>query len=253
MEKIGMMIRVALLTVALLLSGCDDDQPVRPEGLDLTFAFETSREGFELNMADYPVGSDQSLNAQTAHQALPDTMGTGNWGLYLRANNISDDLFMYVTRRLNQQDGITPGASYAVTGLRVRIATTAGAGCVGAGGAPGESVYLKAGVTATEPQRLEVDGDWRLNIDKGDQATGGPDAAVLGHIGSDSLGCGTADWAFKTLELAQQTTVTSDSLGRLWLLVGLDSGFEGVTEIYFDELQLQLTENTTGDGSLLLR
>ena len=45
--------------------------------------------------------------------------------------------------------GLLPGSRYGVT-VSVEIATDTPAGCVGVGGAPGESVRIKAGATAVE-------------------------------------------------------------------------------------------------------
>ena len=47
-------------------------------------------------------------------------------------------------------DGLTPGARYAAT-VRTEIATDTPRGCFGVGGSPGESVWIKAGVSVEEP------------------------------------------------------------------------------------------------------
>ena len=44
-------------------------------------------------------------------------------------------------------DGLSPDASYGVT-VSVEVVTDTPAGCVGVGGPPGESVWIKAGATA---------------------------------------------------------------------------------------------------------
>ena len=46
--------------------------------------------------------------------------------------------------------GLSPGASYGVS-VSVEVATDTPAGCVGVGGAPGESVWIKPGAIAVEP------------------------------------------------------------------------------------------------------
>jgi len=64
----------------------------------------------------------------------------------------------------------------------IELASDVPSNCVGIGGAPGESVYLKAGVSLVEPVPMLEGNDVRLNVDKGNQAGGGADASVIGNI-----------------------------------------------------------------------
>ncbi len=61
--------------------------------------------------------------------------------LFLGGDNRSDDLFMFYKAHVG---GLLPGASYFVR-FEVEVATNVPMGCVGIGGAPGESVWVKAG------------------------------------------------------------------------------------------------------------
>lgn len=38
--------------------------------------------------------------------------------------------------------------------------------------------------------------------------------------------------------------VTSDDQGRAWLIAGTDSGFEGLTTVYYDRIVVHLSEIT---------
>ena len=59
--------------------------------------------------------------------------------------NLPDDLFMFLKRRLGTDDGIVPGQKYRITYTMV-FASSAPSGAAGIGGAPGESVFIKAQV-----------------------------------------------------------------------------------------------------------
>ena len=72
--------------------------------------------------------------------------------------------------------------------FNVEIATNVPSGCIGVGGAPGESVWVKAGATTVEPVAIDQGGQLRMNIDKGNQSNGGANAVVLGNV-ANSRSC----------------------------------------------------------------
>jgi hypothetical protein len=115
----------------------------------------------------------------------------------------------------------------------LELASAAGAGSIGAGGGPGESVFLKAGVSSIEPLVvLDRNGWLRLNIDKGDQSQPGLAAAVLGNADKpDNVGTNYAI-IFRD-NRSSRIRATSAADGSLWFFFGSDSGFEGATSLYY--------------------
>jgi hypothetical protein len=98
--------------------------------------------------------------------------------------NHSDDLFMFLKRRLGTDDGVVPGQEYRVMFTTV-FASNAPSGALGIGGSPGESVYLKAGASMVEPEvYLDSEtGYYLMNVDKGSGNSGnGTAASVIGDI-----------------------------------------------------------------------
>jgi hypothetical protein len=84
-------------------------------------------------------------------------------------------------------------------------------------------------------------GNHRLNVDKGEQASGGANAQVLGDITNGSTDCTTP--SYRSITRDNRSTpfhITSDDQGQLWLLVGTDSGFEGITALYYDTIRVVL-------------
>ena len=147
------------------------------------------------------------------------------------------DLFMFFKR---QVDGLRPDTAYAVT-VSLDLATNVPEGLVGIGGSPGESVYVKAGASAVEPLAEEdASGSLRMNIDKGNQATEGESAINLGNVAHPNV---TGDeYRMKTLDSeARSFEVVSDSEGRIWLIVGTDSGFESLSAFYYARIIYRLT------------
>jgi hypothetical protein len=124
--------------------------------------------------------------------------------------------------------------------VKVEIGTNAPADCGGIGGAPGPSVYFKIGATPVKPMStLDTQGFLRLNIDKGNQSVGGADMKLVGDL-SNTLLCPDATYQAKTLSLAS-FHVQSGADGSLWVIVGTDSGFEGITVLYYDRITITLT------------
>lgn len=123
------------------------------------------------------------------------------------------------------------------------FATNASAHCAGVGGSPGNSVYVKAGLVAQKPQRhLDAYRNYRMNIDKGNQAIGGADMILLGHFGVDREDC--IDWySLKSLtNQNQEFTFQSNDAGTAWLIIGTDSGYEATTTVFYTNLILNLVE-----------
>lgn len=210
------------------------------EATVVTFDFDEPNLAWATGFADYPKARDSDWGFETGYRALPETIGASRRALYLAGNNHSDDLFMFATGAVF---GLEAGASYSVAAT-FTIATNAADGCVGIGGSPGNSVYMKFGATSAVPRSVLADGDgyYRMTIDKGNQASEGMDAVVAGDIANTSTDCGNTTYELKTLDTAsKELTVTANGLGTIWLLVGSDSGFEGRTSWYLRDLAVTLT------------
>jgi hypothetical protein len=215
------------------------DNLVTKRAITRSFDFRAGASGWKAGFADYDPAV-HVIDAESGIRELPPELGAGT-GFYLAGTNASDDLFMFLKRRLGEADGIRPNRAYQVR-LTIVFGSNAPSGSVGIGGSPGESVFLKAGASTQQPKPfLAEDGHLRMNVDKGDQATGGPAASVVGAIGN-----GTADEGGEPAYVSLQRlhihefTVRADANGNLWLLVGTDSGFEGRTALFFQRIEATL-------------
>ncbi len=221
-----------ILLVGLL--ACDNEATDPNEPLSARVDFSTGQHGWTAGFADYPVGEDDFYELESDYRALPAPLDTSRRALYISGNNHSDDLFMFWK---GQIVGLAPNTSYRVR-FEVEFATNAPAGCVGVGGSPGESVWVKAGASQAEPEAVDVGGFFQMSIDKGNQAIGGEKALVLGDVASSqTCGQGQPQWEIKQLTSGAETiTVTAVGDGRVWLLMGTDSGFEATTSLYYTRL-----------------
>jgi hypothetical protein len=208
----------------------------------MTFDFRQGEQGWSSGFADLPVDAGPIYELDAGLRPLPAELGAGT-GFMIQGHNRSDDLFMFLKRGLGAADGIRANQAY-----RVRYAVTFGSnaptGGAGIGGPPGEAVFLKAGAGAVEPQAVPVGGDLRMNVDKGNQAVGGRYASVLGDIANGQRPVrppSPQPYVAVTRTGNHAFPATADAAGNLWLLVGTDSGFEGLTRLYYMTIAVTLT------------
>lgn len=210
--------------------------------------FRNGPEGWEAGFSDYSPANDAngSMELQSGIRQLPPDIREQGSAFYVTGHNRSDDLFMFLKKKLTDEDGIRPNQTYDVS-YRVTVASNAGGDqCAGIGGHPGFSVYLKVGGAGVEPQVLLIDKGtgpfYYLNLDKGNQSASGFAATVAGHVSTGSDHCYSgAPFQSLVREQRHRHVVTADSVGTVWLLVGTDSGFEGKTELYYQSIEAVLT------------
>ena len=218
----------------------EEEFVVPEDGLEFTYTFDKDDEEWIAGFADLPADSDEEFyQLESEWTELPDNLG--GYGIYMQGDNHSDDLFMFLKR---QVDGLKPGATYQAT-YRLVLASNVPEGLAGIGGSPGESVYVKVGATSEEPLIVEdADGWLRMNIDKGNQASEGEDMINIGDMANPNLTPETAG-SYELMEqnsVGREFEVSADEDGVLWFIVGTDSGFEGLTTLYYDAITVVVEE-----------
>ena len=223
----------ALLAASLSSVSCTSTE--EETEAEFSYSFQDGAEGWTAGFADLPADFDQSIfELDSGHRPLPDGL-EGN-GLYIQGHNRSDDLFMFFKKQVG---GLRADAAYTAV-LSLDLATNVAPGLVGIGGSPGESVFVKAGASTVEPLAPEDDdGYFRMNIDKGNQSSGGRSMVVLGDLANSAVT--GEEYRLKSLDnSANPVIVTADGEGRLWLIVGTDSGFEGLSALYYGRIDCTL-------------
>jgi len=208
----------------------------------LDFDFRQGVQGWEAGFAEYSPEME-GMMLEAGIRPLSSKLGINGTGYYLQGMNHSDDLFMFLKRRLGTDDGVVPGQEYRVR-FTIVFASNAPSGGMGIGGSPGESVYLKAGASTVEPEvHLDsTDNHYRMNVDKGSGNSGsGTAASVVGYIANGLSAEENPRYVSLERQHEHNYTVTASPDGELWLLVGTDSGFEGLTGIYYQRIAVTLT------------
>lgn len=222
----------AALLCVWMTTGCQNDDLAPTDSSVLVNSdFKTSTDNWTADFTDYSTAQDSIMEFAFTHAALPKPLDESKKALMISGHNRSDDMFMFVRRKIT---GLRPNTTYRLK-FDVELASQYADNSVGIGGSPGSSVYLKAGATASEPKKVKKDDFYEISIDKGNQATGGKDAVVLGHVGA---GADVKEYKLIRRTNTEPFVAKTNESGELWVIVGTDSGFEGKTTLYYNQIKV---------------
>lgn len=237
----------SLFFSVLFLISCgsgDDSTPPPPEtSFNLSFDFSESSQEFDINVADYFVEHERNDEIVSTLSQLPEPYEYRK-GIEFSWFNYSDDIKGYIKKKVS---GLKPSTAYNVD-FQVNVLTIESEQCIGVGGGPGSSVYVKASLLPQEPTRFvsyesKLVGMYRVNIDDGQ--SGGDDVALLGHIGLP-ISCEnykeSPAWEIKPLVNDDGFAMTTGKSGEAWVYVSIDSGFEGATTVYITDVEVNILE-----------
>ena len=194
-----------------------------PRAVRIDDDFSEHQHGWTTGYSDYSPANEM-IDFESGLRELPQELNDDGTGLFIAGTNVSDDLFMFLKKRLDESNGIYPGQQYEIE-YTITFASNVGEGCVGIGGSPGDSVYLKAGASSEEPRVIldETDNRYVMTIDKGNQSNSGRAASVAGTIANGTTNCQTDDpFVSVILNHLHPRLVWSDDDGTIWLVVGTD-------------------------------
>ena len=227
---------MAFLLTLSMVAGCASAEAASNSGNNNTvqFDFETDDSGFIPIFADYPniEGVEDFYEFRHEYGKIP-IDGAGK-GIFISGSNHSDDLFMGYVKVL---EGFSPGRAYQFD-VTFKLATDVDGGLMGVGGAPGESVTVKCGITPTEPLSVSnAPGEcYRMNIDKGVQSNDGKDMVIVGDM-TKTENNRPGEYEFKEFQVELETV--ANIRGEIYLIIGTDSGFEATTSYYLDDISVQ--------------
>ncbi|PHV08491.1 hypothetical protein CSQ96_02740 [Janthinobacterium sp. BJB412] len=194
--------------------------PPPPSGFTLAVDFNQGIAGWTGGTADYTVNT-KPTEVKFAFEPMPAPLS--GKGYFIGAHNNSDDVLVYVKKQFG---GFAPSTKYKLN-FELRFASDIASGCYGVGGSPGDAVHMLAVASPIEPlTELQGAEDYRLNIERGNQAANGQFGRVLGTLGNGTTDCHARTYVSKAVKSAEAMEVQSDAEGKLWVLFGMDSGFE---------------------------
>jgi hypothetical protein len=235
-----------MIVCVFILSGLSS---ITAQNMTDTSTFRSGLDGWSVDFADYPAGEESFYELAWGLRTLPSPLDTLAPALMVSGNNHSDDLFMFMKKCIA---GLRPESSYLVR-FDVTLASNAPTGAIGVGGPPGEGVTIKCGVTTTEPGVvLDASKYFRMDIDKGNQSGRGEDMDTIGHVGVADT---TTHYTLISRSNAGRPFLAStDRDGKLWVIIGTDSGFESTTTLFYSLIVITLEQKPvlgiTPEGSI---
>lgn len=198
----------------------------------LSYDFNDGLQNWQAKFADYPFGEEEFFELNSGIRPLPPEISTNRQGLFISGNNHSDDLFMYMTKAIGKDEGIRARATYDVK-FRVTFDSNAPTGCLGTGGAPGEGVILQGNVINQMPETFIDDlNHVRTRFSHGN---------LISNI-ANGIECENSQGEYVSLVRTQPSTkrIRVGKDGKLWLIVGTDSGFESTTSLFYEKIEVFL-------------
>lgn len=226
----------ALLT-AILMGGCSLDE--HADGLYVSSDvsdLSAGLAGWQVDFAEYPATAYDSAQyeLQFSYTELPDEVTERTHGVMMSGYNPGSGLFMFMKKKVT---GLKPNTDYTLV-FDVELASNASSGLFGNSDGTGENVLLKGGASSMEPRKMIEGERYVLNIDKGYALDGGEDMTVLGNI---AVAPNTTQYALISRTNANNYTpflARSNSRGELWLIVGTDSSYLGITTVYYTRVNV---------------
>ncbi|XWW45075.1 hypothetical protein JYG30_20405 [Fibrella sp. USSR17] len=208
------------------------DSPMPANGVLVNDSFSVGINGWEGGYTDYSTPQDSLIKFRFEQANLPAPLNVAQKSLRVYGENRSDDLFMYISRKLTN---LAPNTEYSLL-FEVELASLYPESGFGAGGGPATSVMLKAGASPVKPEKIKDGSYYRLNLDKGNQLEGGKDLVAIGNLAN-----GKDIEEYTLIQRSNEGTpfkVRADAKGELWLIIGTDSGFEGNQSIYYNRIKV---------------
>ena len=202
-----------------------------------TFDYDLSRgmQGWNVLFSDYPVNGDEFYELSFNEANLPAPLTSKN-SLRVSGNNHSDDLLSMIYRKI---DGLSPNTTYQV-GFSVDIASNVISNSPGAGGSP--DLMLGAGGLAYSPANTtDAQNYHRPNFASRIQS--GLPNDVLDTLGK--IGVSPNPTQYKLVNrnnLKSTIALRTNNAGELWILIGTDSGFEGIISLYYSKIKVVLSK-----------
>jgi hypothetical protein len=104
--------------------------------IPLQFDLNRGLQGWVAQFADYTRGQRDFYELRAGLRHLPQEISSMRSGYMISGNNHSDDLYMYLYRKLSRVNGLMPLTKYNVN-YEITFDSNAPTGCVWGGGGPG--------------------------------------------------------------------------------------------------------------------
>lgn len=211
--------------------GLEDDKDAALRIFTRDFDFNVSEHEWQAGFADYPADPADSTLFELKHAYTePIESKLTKRSVMLSGKNVNRDLFMFLKKKI---ENLQPNTDYTMT-FTVELASDLNETLPFSGGA----VYLKAGASHAEPKSLIEDGNYVMNIDKGNGESAGEDMILLGDLFTASANTGYALITRNNAMANSRYVARTNSNGELWLIIGTDASSEGTTKVFYTRISV---------------
>lgn len=224
---------ILLPLVLLSLASCTKtDKPT--DYREFTYNFNSGTQGWTGFFSDYPKGEESFYELEFNYSHLPEPLDTSIKAIKISGNNHSDDLLSFMTTRITQ---LIPNAVYEVS-FDITLGSNTATNSVGIGGSP--DLALGVGGLDYEPANLlDEDGWYRPNFISLLQSRESNN--VMQMIGTIGVQDTTTTYTLINRNNTDNPILLNTSeYGELWLMIGTDSGYEGITTLYYKSVIIKL-------------
>jgi hypothetical protein len=216
--------------VVLLLVSCHSSDEQSVYIYSATYNFSEGLYDWQADFTEYPVDAYEQADSlyewKFSYTNLPSDVGTGK-AVLLSSNNVNGSLFMYLKNKLS---GLKPDTKYTVA-YEITLYSNVKSN---------ENVFLKAGASSVEPQKVASAGSYTLNVDKGNVFASGENLISLGGLATESKEPEFTK-VVRSTSAADPFIIQTNSAGEIWLIVGTDSGFSGRTDVFYEKINVVLS------------
>ncbi len=236
------------ITAVLLVIGtsCNNDDPwsdfergsemtAEDNGVIFKQDFTVGQGGWEAIFAEYPKADKAFYELKSGKSQLPSPLDQNKTAFMLSGNNHSDALQMFVAKQFT---GLDPATGYSVK-VKVELASKYPDGSVGIGGSPANSVHLVTHICRGGYQLDPGDDKTNVQLKFNKNSENGYDYLELGDI---AIPADKNEYQLIQRECVSENIVKADEAGRIWAVVGTWSGFEGITTLYYTNIQIKFTK-----------
>jgi hypothetical protein len=223
------------LFLCFLASCAKSDKPT--DYREYSYNFNSGTEGWDSLFSDYPKGEESFYELEFSNTHLPEPLDTSIKAIKISGNNHSDDLLSFITTRISQ---LIPNAVYEVT-FDITLASKVATNSAGIGGSP--DLAIGAGGLGYEPVNLLDSANcYRTNFISLLQSHQSNNVMqMIGTIGVQDTT--TVYTLINRNNTDNPIKLKTSEYGELWLLIGTDSGFEGITTLYYRSIDVKLRLN----------
>jgi hypothetical protein len=201
---------------------------------EFKFDFAQSVEGWQSFFSDYPVGSEVFYELVFSRPALPAPLDGSVSAIKISGNNHSDDLLSLIVRKI---ENLKPSTAYSVT-FDIELASNVTSNAPGIGGSP--DLELGVGGLAYRPENNISQGYYRPNFTSRLQSRESNEVLKsVGRIGV-SPDYPTSFTLINRNNLSDPMPLKTNADGELWLMIGTDSGFEGITTLFYKSIMVRM-------------